>query len=105
MYCAITCLNVLYLFHHFEDRVFNPQEEVHVHEGRNLRVMGLEEFMDEFGFDPRTAENEDEETDADKAHEAPDGYCTSGMELGLDDRSVSGSFGCSEAELFENGYK
>ena len=41
-------------FHHFEDRVFNPQEEVHVHEGTNLRVMGLEDFMDEFGFDHAT---------------------------------------------------
>ena len=54
-------------FHHFEDRVFNPQEEVHVHEGSNLRVMGLEDFMDEFGFDPRnhTPEMELEETDED----------------------------------------
>ncbi len=50
-------------FHHFEDRVFNPQEEVHVDDGRTVRVMGLEDFMDEFGFDPRHAE--DEETDED----------------------------------------
>ncbi len=40
-------------FHHFEERLMNPQDEVHVDDGRNLRVMGLEEFMDEFGFDPR----------------------------------------------------
>ncbi len=40
-------------FHHFEEKVFNPPEEIHVDDGRNLRVMGLEEFMDEFGFDPR----------------------------------------------------
>jgi hypothetical protein len=31
----------------------SPQEQVHVDDGKNLRVMGLEEFMDEFGFDPR----------------------------------------------------
>ena len=48
-------------FHHFEDRVFNPQEEVHVHEGSNLRVMGLEEFMDEFGFDPRPEDIEEDD--------------------------------------------
>ena len=40
-------------FHHFEEQVFNPQEEVRVHDGPNMRVMGLEDFMDEFGFDPR----------------------------------------------------
>ncbi len=40
-------------FHHFEERLMNPQDEVHVDDGKNLRVMGLEEFMDEFGFDPR----------------------------------------------------
>ena len=31
----------------------NPQDEVHVDDGKRLRVMGLEDFMDEFGFDPR----------------------------------------------------
>ncbi|MBP98507.1 hypothetical protein CMK18_21360 [Candidatus Poribacteria bacterium] len=45
--------------HIFEDRVFNTDEEVHVHEGSNLRVMGLEDFMDEFGFDPRKQETPD----------------------------------------------
>ena len=56
-------------FHHFEDRVFNPQEEVHVHEGSNLRVMGLEEFMDEFGFDPRPEDIEEEDEDNRRAIE------------------------------------
>ena len=50
-------------FHHFEDRVFNQDEEVHVDDGRTVRVMGLEDFMDEFGFDPRHAESEDMEED------------------------------------------
>jgi len=40
-------------FHHFEEHLVNPQDQVHVDDGKNLRVMGLEEFMDEFGFDPR----------------------------------------------------
>lgn len=40
-------------FHHFEDHILNPQDEVHVDDGKRLRVMGLEAFMDEFGFDPR----------------------------------------------------
>jgi len=40
-------------FHHFEEHLMNPQDQVHVDDGKNLRVMGLEEFMDEFGFDPR----------------------------------------------------
>jgi hypothetical protein len=40
-------------FHHFEENLVNPQDQVHVDDGKNLRVMGLEEFMDEFGFDPR----------------------------------------------------
>ncbi len=54
-------------FHHFEERVMNPQEEIHVDDGRNLRVMGLEEFMDEFGFDPRNPPQEDEDPDNRKA--------------------------------------
>ena len=45
----------------------NPQEEIHVDDGRNLRVMGLEEFMDEFGFDPRNPPGEDEDPDNCKA--------------------------------------
>ena len=40
-------------FHRFEEQVINSQEEVHVDDGKRLRVMGLEEFVDEFGFDPR----------------------------------------------------
>tara|TARA_B100002019_G_scaffold29985_1_gene23954 strand:+ start:9896 stop:10180 length:285 start_codon:yes stop_codon:yes gene_type:complete len=40
-------------FHHFEEQLMNPQDEVHVDDGKRLRVMGLEDFMDEFGFDPR----------------------------------------------------
>ena len=52
--------------HIFEDRVFNTDEEVHVQEGSNLRVMGLEDFMDEFGFDPRKQETPD--TVSDKAN-------------------------------------
>ena len=47
-------------FLHFEDKIFNPEDEVRVHEGSTMRVMGLEDFMDEFGFDPRQ-EIEDEE--------------------------------------------
>jgi len=39
----------------------NPQDEVHVDDGKNLRVMGLEEFMDEFGFDPRNPSVDDED--------------------------------------------
>ncbi|MBT4407784.1 MAG: hypothetical protein HOC79_07940 [Euryarchaeota archaeon] len=42
--------------HNFEERAFNTDDEVRVHEGSNLRVLGLEEFMDEFGFDPRKEE-------------------------------------------------
>ena len=45
------CLHIL------EERIFNPDDEVHVNDGRgNVRVMGLEEFGDEFGFDPREQE-------------------------------------------------
>jgi hypothetical protein len=40
-------------FHIFAERVFSQDDEVHVGDGKNMRVMGLEEFMDEFGFDPR----------------------------------------------------
>ncbi len=58
-------------FHHFEEQVFNPQEEVRVHDGPNLRVMGLEDFMDEFGFDPRNPP-EEEESDNRKEIEAWD---------------------------------
>ena len=43
-------------FQRFEERVFNQEDEVHVGDGKSMRVMGLEEFMDEFGFDPREAE-------------------------------------------------
>ena len=48
-------------FHHFEEQLMNPQDEVHVDDGKNLRVMGLEEFMDEFGFDPRNPSVDDED--------------------------------------------
>lgn len=55
--------------HNFEERVFDP-EQVQVQEGGNLRVMGLEDFMDEFGFDPRKeplGEDDDSNTAAIKA--------------------------------------
>ncbi|MBO58418.1 MAG: hypothetical protein CMA77_05435 [Euryarchaeota archaeon] len=43
--------------HHFEERAFRQDDEVQVEmPNGNLRVMGLEEFMDEFGFDPRQEE-------------------------------------------------
>jgi len=45
-------------FHYFEEQVMKPQDEVHVDDGKNLRVMGLEDFMDEFGFDPRISPEE-----------------------------------------------
>ena len=47
-------------FHHFEEHLLSPQEQVHVDDGKNLRVMGLEEFMDEFGFDPREGQPTEE---------------------------------------------
>lgn len=47
-------------FHHFEEHLMNPQEQVHVDDGKKLRVMGLEEFMDEFGFDPREGQPAEE---------------------------------------------
>jgi len=50
-------------FHRFEEQVMNPQEQVHVEDGKNLRVMGLEDFMDEFGFDPRNPPVEKSDTD------------------------------------------
>ena len=46
-------------FQHFEERVFSQDHEVHVDDGKSMRVMGLEQFMDEFGFDPREAETPD----------------------------------------------
>ena len=49
----------------------NPQEEVRVHEGNNLRVMGLEDFMDEFGFDPRQ-QVEEQEREQDNRKEIED---------------------------------
>jgi len=48
-------------FHHFEEQVMNPQEEVRVQDGSNMRVMGLEDFMDEFGFDPRNPPEKEED--------------------------------------------
>ena len=43
--------------HNFEERAFRQEDEVQVElPNGNLRVMGLEEFMDEFGFDPRKEE-------------------------------------------------
>ena len=59
-------------FHIFEDRVFNQEHEVHVQEGSNLRVMGLEDFMDEFGFDPRNEPLDEEESANTAAIEAWD---------------------------------
>jgi|TARA_R110000824_G_scaffold10078_7_gene44757 hypothetical protein len=42
--------------HYLEDRIFN-EDEVQVNDAQgNLRVMALEEFVDEFGFDPRDKE-------------------------------------------------
>jgi hypothetical protein len=58
-------------FHRFEEQVMNPQEEVRVHEGNNLRVMGLEDFMDEFGFDPRQ-QVEEQEREQDNRKEIED---------------------------------
>ena len=54
-------------FHHFEDKIFNPEDEVRVHEGSTMRVMGLEDFMDEFGFDPRQETEDEEDPDNRKA--------------------------------------
>ena len=54
-------------FHYFEDKVFNPEDEVRVHEGSSMRVMGLEDFMDEFGFDPRQEIEDEEDPDNCKA--------------------------------------
>lgn len=48
-------------FHHFEEQLMNPQDEVHVDDGKTLRVMGLEEFMDEFGFDPRESPSQEKD--------------------------------------------
>ncbi len=57
--------------HNFEEQVFDP-EQVHVNEGNNLRVMGLEDFMDEFGFDPRKEPLDEEESANTAAIEAWD---------------------------------
>ena len=57
--------------HNFEERAFDP-EQVQVQEGGNLRVMGLEDFMDEFGFDPRNAPLDEEESSNTAAIEAWD---------------------------------
>ena len=54
-------------FHYFEDKVFNPEDEVRVHEGSSMRVMGLEDFMDEFGFAPRQEIEDEEDPDNCKA--------------------------------------
>ncbi len=57
--------------HNFEERAFDP-EQVHIHEWSNLRVMGLEDFMDEFGFDPRNEALDEEEPSNTAAIEAWD---------------------------------
>lgn len=45
-------------FHDFESRIFpEGMENPNTGEGM-MRVMGLEEFMEEFGFDPRQSEDE-----------------------------------------------
>ena len=58
-------------FHHFESIVFD-EEQVEVTEGRKLRVLELEEFMDEFGFDPRKPPLDEEESSNTAAIEAWD---------------------------------
>ncbi len=50
--------------HNLEDRIFNEDDEIQVQDGQgNVRIMGLEQFMEEFGFDPREQEPQNAEID------------------------------------------
>ena len=44
------------LVHDLHDHVFMKTDEVQVNDGENFHIMGLEEFKDRFGFDPRGEE-------------------------------------------------